>query len=235
LVARVKPAIDLPVIRLTAIKKSYPFAGGELVILHGIDLVIDTGEFVAIMGASGSGKSTLLNLIGCLDIPTSGRYELNGRDVARMRSHDLAAVRNREIGFVFQSFNLLPRATSLRNIELPMIYAGVPRRTRRTRALELLAFVGLTDRARHLPNQLSGGQRQRVAIARALANRPSLILADEPTGNIDSATSIRILDLFSELHQQGNTIVMVTHEPDVAARANRLIEVRDGRIVGKRS
>ena len=222
--------MSAPVIRLSGIRKSYPMAGAELEVLKGLELTIEPGEYVAIVGSSGSGKSTLLNLLGCLDVPSAGTYELAGKDVGRLSNQELARIRNREIGFVFQSFNLLPRATALRNVELPMIYAGVGTRERRKRARELLDFVGLGERMRHRPNQLSGGQRQRVAIARALVNDPSLILADEPTGNIDSKTGERIMGLFDDLHARGQTIVLVTHEADIAERALRLIHIADGEI-----
>jgi putative ABC transport system ATP-binding protein len=195
-----------------------------------VDLDIGHNEYVAIMGPSGSGKSTLMNLIGCLDTPTRGEYVLNGIEVSRMNDDELARVRNREIGFVFQTFNLLPRASALHNVELPLIYFGVPGVDRKTRAARALQRVGLADRMRHKPNELSGGQRQRVAIARALVNDPSILLADEPTGNLDSATSAEILGVFDELHRQGQTVVLVTHEPDVAQRAQRIITLRDGAI-----
>lgn len=198
--------------------------------LHGVDLDIGRNEYVAIMGPSGSGKSTLMNLIGCLDTPTRGEYVLNGIEVSRMNDDELARVRNREIGFVFQTFNLLPRASALHNVELPLIYSGVRAVDRKTRAARALQQVGLADRTRHKPNELSGGQRQRVAIARALVNDPSILLADEPTGNLDSATSAEILGVFDELHRQGQTVVLVTHEPDVAQRAQRIITLRDGAI-----
>jgi len=217
-----------PVIRLTDLDKSYPMPSGEVHVLKGITLDIARGDYVAIVGSSGSGKSTLLNVLGCLDLPSRGRYELAGRDVGRLAGNDLARIRNREIGFVFQSFNLLPRATSLRNVELPLVYAGVGRRARLARARELLAFVGLESRLHHRPTQLSGGQRQRVAIARALANSPSIVLADEPTGNIDSATGETILALFDDLSRAGQTLVVVTHEPVIAARARRVIDLSDG-------
>src|SRR4029077_1074587 len=185
---------------------------------------------LAVMGPSGSGKSTLMNMLGCLDTPTSGRYEFNGKDVSEMDGDELAAIRNREIGFVFQTFNLLPRSTSLRNVELPLIYAGVEPGEREERAAAALTAVGLGDRLKHKPNELSGGQRQRVAIARALVNHPSIILADEPTGNLDSATGEEILKLFNKLHRDGNTIILVTHERDIASYAHRIISIRDGRI-----
>ncbi len=207
--------------------------GGEVVrALDGVSFEIARGEFVAIVGQSGSGKSTLMNLIGCLDTPTAGTYRLNGADVAGLSDDALADLRNREIGFVFQTFQLLPRATALANVELPLVYRGVPRRGRRQRAEAALAAVGLTNRMHHRPNELSGGQRQRVAIARALVGEPSILLADEPTGNLDSATGEEIIRLFDELHRRGHTIVLVTHEPRLAARCPRAIRLSDGRVVG---
>jgi putative ABC transport system ATP-binding protein len=205
--------------------------GGEIVhALNGVDLAVRRNEYVAIMGPSGSGKSTLMNLVGCLDTPTAGEYWLNGELVSQMKDDDLARVRNREIGFVFQTFNLLPRATALHNVELPLVYAGVSSAERRRRASEALARVQLADRMDHRPNELSGGQRQRVAIARALVNNPAILLADEPTGNLDSVTSEEIMRVFESLASAGQTVIMVTHEPDIAAHARRVVVLRDGRV-----
>lgn len=198
--------------------------------LRGIDLQINRNEYVALMGPSGSGKSTLMNLIGCLDSPSSGSYWLNGQDVAGLSDNRLAQIRNREIGFVFQTFNLLPRLTALDNVALPLVYAGVSEEERRERAHEVLTQVGLQERVGHRPNELSGGQRQRVALARALVNKPSLILADEPTGNLDSRTSVEIMEMFASIHELGNTIVLVTHEEDIARYARRMVRLKDGRI-----
>ena len=217
-------------IDIKGITRDFPL-GSELVkVLKGIDLVIEKGEYVALMGPSGSGKSTLMNLLGCLDTPTAGRYVLNGKDVSQMSDDELAEIRNKEIGFVFQTFNLLPRTTALDNVALPMVYAGYKKPERNARATEVLTQVGLSDRMDHKPNQLSGGQRQRVAIARALVNKPSIILADEPTGNLDSKTSVEIMKLFNEIHANGNTVILVTHEEDIAAYAHRVIRLRDGII-----
>jgi putative ABC transport system ATP-binding protein len=210
--------------------KTYIMGAEEIHALRGVSLQIERGEYVAIMGPSGSGKSTLMNLIGCLDTPTKGSYLLNGKQVSQMNDNELARIRNEEIGFVFQTFNLLPRATALRNVELPLVYAGVPAKDRDSRARAALERVELTERMAHRPNELSGGQRQRVAIARALVNNPSILLADEPTGNLDSKTGSEIMGLFERLHKAGNTIVLVTHEPDVAAFAYRSIHIRDGRV-----
>jgi putative ABC transport system ATP-binding protein len=210
--------------------KTYEMGAEQVHALRGVSIQIERGEYVAIMGPSGSGKSTLMNLIGCLDTPSKGSYLLNGKQVSEMNDDELARIRNEEIGFVFQTFNLLPRATALHNVELPLIYAGVPARTRAERASEALDRVELSDRKHHRPNEMSGGQRQRVAIARALVNNPSILLADEPTGNLDSKTGVEIMSLFERLHTAGNTIVLVTHEADVAAHAARAIHIRDGQV-----
>jgi putative ABC transport system ATP-binding protein len=210
--------------------KTYDMGTEQLHALRGVDIEIRKGEYVAVMGPSGSGKSTLMNLIGCLDTPTKGNYWLAGRLVSQLDDDELAYIRNREIGFVFQTFNLLARATALHNVELPMIYNGTPAEERVERAKKALAQVDLSDRMMHKPNELSGGQRQRVAIARALVNGPSILLADEPTGNLDSVTGEEIMGLFARLHESGNTIILVTHEPDIAARAHRVIRVRDGKV-----
>jgi putative ABC transport system ATP-binding protein len=219
-------------IDLHGITKVYPSGARQLAALRGVDLQVRGGEFVAIMGPSGSGKSTLMNIIGCLDNPSEGSYFLSGRDVSRLGERELARVRNARIGFVFQSFNLLPRATARANVELPLVYAGMPARERRSRAEAALAAVGLSDWATHRPSELSGGQSQRVAIARALVNQPQLLLADEPTGNLDSASAEEILALFGEIHAQGNTVILVSHDDEVARRARRVIHIRDGRVVG---
>src|SRR5450830_1114806 len=210
--------------------KTYVMGSEEIHALRGVSLQIERGEYVAIMGPSGSGKSTLMNLIGCLDTPSKGSYLLNGKQVSQMNDNELARIRNEEIGFVFQTFNLLPRATALHNVELPLVYAGVPAKDRQERARQALQKVELGDRITHRPNELSGGQRQRVAVARALVNNPSILLADEPTGNLDTATGNEIMGLFERLHQQGNTIVLVTHEHDIALHARRIIHVRDGKV-----
>jgi putative ABC transport system ATP-binding protein len=210
--------------------KTYVMGDEEIHALRGLSINIERGEYVAIMGPSGSGKSTLMNLIGCLDTPSKGSYLLNGKEVAAMNDDDLARIRNEEIGFVFQTFNLLPRATALHNVELPLVYAGVSSKDRQTRAMQALEKVELTSRSTHRPNELSGGQRQRVAIARALVNNPSILLADEPTGNLDSKTGEEIMAVFAKLHQGGNTIILVTHEADIAAHAHRVIYVRDGQV-----
>jgi len=210
--------------------KTYVMGEEEIHALRGVSIQLERGEYVAIMGPSGSGKSTLMNLIGCLDTPTKGSYLLNDKEVASMNDDELARIRNEEIGFVFQTFNLLPRATALHNVELPLVYAGMPAKERVERARQALEKVELTSRATHKPNELSGGQRQRVAIARALVNNPSILLADEPTGNLDSKTGNEIMGVFARLHEAGNTIVLVTHEPDIAAYAHRVISIRDGQV-----
>ena len=223
------------IISLQDIRKSYFLGKQELPVLKGINLTILLNEYVALMGPSGSGKSTLMNILGCLDTLTAGAYVLNGKDVSRMIDDELAAVRNVEIGFVFQQFNLLPRLTAWENVALPLIYAGVSKKDREDRARVMLDKVGLGDRAHHKPNELSGGQSQRVAIARALVNNPSLILADEPTGNLDTKTSIEIMDLFSAIHEGGNTVVLVTHEEDIANHTHRIIRIRDGVVESDRA
>lgn len=218
------------IISVRDLKKTYVMGEEKVHALKSVSLDIYKNEYVALMGPSGSGKSTLMNLLGCLDSPTSGSYELNGQNVSEMKDRDLAAVRNKEIGFVFQTFNLLPRLTAIENVALPLVYAGLNKTERINRAKEVLAAVGLDDRMYHKPNELSGGQRQRVAIARALVNHPSIILADEPTGNLDTKTSLEIMDIFNTLQRQGNTIILVTHEPDIAEYAQRVIKMRDGMI-----
>lgn len=218
------------IIHLEGIRKSYFMGKQELQVLRGIDLNIHTNEYVALMGPSGSGKSTLMNILGCLDSPSAGHYVLNGQDVSKMPDDSLADVRNKEIGFVFQQFNLLPRLTALENVALPLVYAGVSRKQRTEMAMDVIKKVGLEDRSHHKPNELSGGQCQRVAIARALVNNPSLILADEPTGNLDTRTSKEIMDIFSHIQEAGNTVVLVTHEEDIAHYAKRIVRLRDGLI-----
>jgi putative ABC transport system ATP-binding protein len=225
----VRPPGEL-VIDIEGVTKLYKMGSEVIHALCGVSLNIRRNEYLAIMGPSGSGKSTLMNMLGCLDTPTEGRYEFNGKNVASMVDDELADIRNREIGFVFQTFNLLPRSDALHNVELPLVYAGMPPHARRERALQALDNVGLANRVHHKPNELSGGQRQRVAIARALANNPSIILADEPTGNLDSKTGVEIMALFDQLYEQGNTIIVVTHEEDIARHARRIIRLRDGLI-----
>ncbi len=222
-------------IKIKNITRDFILGNETVYVLKGIDLEIKRGEYVALMGPSGSGKSTLMNLLGCLDTPTSGSYVLNGKDVSSMSDDELAEIRNKEIGFVFQTFNLLPRTTALDNVALPMVYAGYSKSERNVRATEVLQQVNLSDRMDHQPNQLSGGQRQRVAIARALVNKPSIILADEPTGNLDSKTSVEIMKLFGDIHKNGNTVILVTHEEDIAAYAHRVIRLRDGIIESDKS
>lgn len=219
-----------PIINIKGITRDFPLGNETVYVLKGIDLLINKGEYVALMGPSGSGKSTLMNILGCLDTPTSGSYILNGKDVSQMEDDELAEIRNKEIGFVFQTFNLMPRTTALDNVALPMIYAGHNKESRNQRATTVLTQVGLADRMDHKPNQLSGGQRQRVAVARALVNHPSIILADEPTGNLDSKTSVEIMNLFDEIHANGNTVILVTHEEDIARHAHRIIRLKDGMI-----
>jgi putative ABC transport system ATP-binding protein len=218
------------IIRAEDLWRTYQMGAEEIHALRGVSFVIEKGEYVAVMGPSGSGKSTLMNLIGCLDTPSRGTYVLRGKLVSQMNDDELAEVRNREIGFVFQTFNLLPRASALHNVELPLVYAGVPKEARLERARRTLEMVDLADRMHHKPNELSGGQRQRVAIARALVMKPSILLADEPTGNLDSATGEEIMRLFDRLHHEGNTIILVTHERDIADHARRTIHIRDGKV-----
>lgn len=222
------------IIYLENIQKSYFMGKQELPVLKGISLNILKNEFVALMGPSGSGKSTLMNIIGCLDTPTGGKYILNTKDVSQMEDNALAEVRNKEIGFVFQQFNLLPRLTALENVALPLVYAGMGRKLRNEKAMQVLEMVSLTDRSHHKPNELSGGQCQRVAIARALVNNPSIILADEPTGNLDSKTSQEIMEIFGDIHGRGNTVILVTHEEDIANHAHRIVRLRDGMIESDR-
>lgn len=219
-----------PVIELTDITRSFKIGDVVVNALRGVNLLINKGEYVAFMGPSGSGKSTLMNILGCLDTPTSGKYVLNNQDVSNLSDNELAEIRNKEIGFVFQTFNLLARSTAMENVALPLVYAGFSKKERRAKAEAVLASVSLADRMDHKPNELSGGQRQRVAIARALINSPSIILADEPTGNLDSKTSYEIMELMEVIHQKGNTVVVVTHEEDIARRAKRIIRLRDGVI-----
>jgi len=217
-------------IALTDIHKVYQMGASEVNALDGVSLQIQRGEYVAVMGPSGSGKSTLMNIVGCLDTPTSGSYKLRGIEIRDRDDDELARIRNQEVGFIFQTFNLLSRADALHNVELPLVYAGRPKRDRRERAREMLSLVGLAERMHHRPNELSGGQRQRVAIARALVNEPSIVLADEPTGNLDSKTGLEIMALLDQVHQGGNTVILVTHEEDVAANAERIVRLRDGKI-----
>jgi putative ABC transport system ATP-binding protein len=224
----------MPVIELASISKHYQMGQQLIKAVDSLDLTIDYNEYIVFIGSSGSGKSTLMNIIGCLDTPTAGRYVLNEKDVSGMDENELADIRNQEIGFIFQSFNLLPRASALKNVMQPLIYRGMSLAERKAEAERVLERVGLADRADHLPNQLSGGQRQRVAIARALVTNPSILLADEPTGNLDSQTSVEILALFDELHKDGQTIVVVTHEPDVAAHGERIVRLKDGKVVEDR-
>jgi putative ABC transport system ATP-binding protein len=224
----------MPVIELSAISKHYQMGQQLIKAVDSLDLTIDYNEYIVFIGSSGSGKSTLMNIIGCLDTPTAGRYVLNEKDVSGLEENELADIRNQEIGFIFQSFNLLPRASALKNVMQPLIYRGMSPGERKAEAERVLERVGLKDRADHLPNQLSGGQRQRVAIARALVTNPSILLADEPTGNLDSQTSVEILALFDELHADGQTIVVVTHEPDVAAHGQRIVRLKDGKVVEDR-
>ena len=221
---------DQTVIKLRNIIRDFQLGQQTVHVLKGIDLDVQRGEYVALMGASGSGKSTLMNIIGCLDTPTDGSYALDGRDVSQMSDDELAEIRNHDIGFVFQTFNLIPRQTALQNVALPLVYAGKPKAERMARAEDVLIQVGLDDRMDHRPNQLSGGQRQRVAVGRALVNKPAIILADEPTGNLDSETSIEIMKLFDDIHAAGNTLIVVTHEEDIAQHAKRIIRLKDGRV-----
>jgi putative ABC transport system ATP-binding protein len=218
------------IIRLVDITRTYRVGTEQVRALRSVSLSVYRNEFVALMGPSGSGKSTLMNIIGCLDTPSSGEYYLNGQDVSKLNDNELARIRNKEIGFVFQTFNLLPRSTALDNVMLPQIYAGIPKAQRTDRANEVIASVGLSDRSHHKPNELSGGQRQRVAIARALVNKPSIILADEPTGNLDSVTSVEIMGVLDQIHKLGNTIILVTHEEDIARYAHRIIRLMDGKV-----
>jgi putative ABC transport system ATP-binding protein len=218
------------VIRTVSLTRHFILGKERIDVLKGIDISVKKNDYVAFMGPSGSGKSTFMNIIGCLDVPSSGEYWLNGSNVAKLNDHQLAAVRNKEIGFIFQTFNLLPRYTALENVALPLVYAGLPKKQRLDMASEALSQVGLADRMKHKPNELSGGQRQRVAVARALVNNPTILLADEPTGNLDSKTSYEIMGLFDQLHQRGNTLIVVTHEEDIARHASRIVRLRDGLI-----
>ncbi|MFZ6051975.1 ABC transporter ATP-binding protein [Halocola ammonii] len=218
------------IIRISELRKTYHLGKEVVKALDGVNLKVFANDYVALMGPSGSGKSTLMNIIGCLDTPTSGHYELNGKDVSKLDDNDLAEIRNLEIGFVFQTFNLLPRYSALENVALPMIYSGVPKEEREARAKSVLEQVGLGDRIGHKPNEMSGGQQQRVAVARSLVNNPSIILADEPTGNLDTATSYEIMGLFQEIHDRGNTVILVTHEEDIAEYSHRIVRMRDGKI-----
>ena len=220
----------MPLIQIRDISRKYNVGDEVIYALRSVSLNIEKNEYVALMGPSGSGKSTLMNILGCLDTPSSGEYRLNGKEVSKMTEHELAEVRNKEIGFVFQTFNLIPRSTALDNVALPLVYAGLRKQQRVANAEKVLADVGLSERKMHKPNELSGGQRQRVAIARALVNNPSIILADEPTGNLDTKTSIEILSLFEEIHRRGNTIILITHEEDIALHAHRIVRLRDGMI-----
>ncbi|MGH3732860.1 MAG: ABC transporter ATP-binding protein [Acidimicrobiales bacterium] len=224
-----------PIIVLRDVVKSYRIGDLQVQATRGVSLTVRRGEFVAVMGASGSGKSTLMNIIGCLDVPTSGHYRLDGVNIRHLDDRELSRIRNKKIGFIFQGFNLIPRMSALANVELPMAYEGLPAKVRRERAMAALGLVGLSDRAPHLPSELSGGQQQRVAVARAIGTNPSLILADEPTGNLDSASSYELMTIFANLHAHGRTIVMITHEPDVAAYASRVVRLRDGVITGDHS
>lgn len=220
----------MALLELNGISKSYPIGGEVVHALRSITLKIEKGEYVALMGPSGSGKSTLMNILGCLDSPSGGTYILNGKEVSKMTENELADIRNKEIGFIFQTFNLIPRSTALDNVALPLVYSGVKKEDRLARAQKSLDDVGLSDRSTHKPNELSGGQRQRVAVARALVNNPSIILADEPTGNLDSKTSYEIMNLFEEIHRKGNTVIVVTHEEDIARHAHRIIRIKDGLV-----
>ena len=229
------PSDNGVLIEIADVRKTYEMGSTAVNALDGVSLRVQRGEYLAIMGPSGSGKSTLMNIVGCLDTPTSGSYKLRGTEIRERDDDELARIRNQEIGFIFQTFNLLPRADALHNVELPLIYAGRPAKERRERARSMLELVGLGDRTHHRPNELSGGQRQRVAVARALVNGPSLVLADEPTGNLDSKTGLEIMALLDEIHRSGNTVILVTHEEEIAARAHRVVRLRDGRIESDRS